>query len=161
MTPLFSFNDDWPGDSHPRQAMSARVGLAPLLVGGAMAVIAIAGRSRVGSWLRGFLTAGDGILRDGLRGRVQDPQLCLPRLRHELIGQTKAQVAARFGPPRTAVMTRDHATSVGQTAFWRADTWYYAVNSAEQTAMAIKFDRNRVWGVDFFHAPSDDTPVAV
>ena len=163
MTPFFSTND-WPDHPSPRRRGDApRVlsGLAPLVIGGAMAVAALAGRSRIGSWLRGFLTAGDGILRDELRRRVQQPDLSLPRLRHELIGQTKAQVASRFGPPRTAVMSRPDVKSVGQTAFWRGDTWYYALSTAEQTALAIKFDRNRVWGVDFFHAPSDDTPVAM
>ena len=68
-------------------------------------------------------------------------------------------VAARFGPPRTAVMSSagGGAAAVAQTAFWRADTWYYAVDSASQTAMAVIFKNDIVRAVEFFEAPAAET----
>jgi hypothetical protein len=44
---------------------------------------------------------------------------------------------------------------VGQSTFWRADTWYYAIDSAGHTAMAIRFDRDVATEVSFFSAPED------
>ena len=125
--------------------------LAPLLIGGALAFVALAGESRVGQWLRGFLSARDVVTRRRTRRRVESG-LAPADLREMLLGQTKALIAARFGPPRTAVVS--HAARVaGQAAFWRADTWYYAVDPATQTAMAVTFRDDRASAVEFFEAP--------
>jgi hypothetical protein len=153
MTPSPS-SDDWldlPG-SQIGGGMVARH-LAPILIGTALAAVALAGRTKIGAWLRGFLTAGDIATRDGLRRRAQVDGLSRPQVRAALLGRTKAQVAAGFGPPATAVITRFNAGAVGQAAFWRADTWYYAVDSASQTAMAIRFDQDIAREVDFFESP--------
>jgi hypothetical protein len=143
--------------------------VVPLLVGGAFAVVALAGRSKVGAWLRGFLSAGAGDTRRRLRLRLQHERHPggLPALRQSLLGRTKAQVAARFGPPRTAVIRQAAPVAsgtgtvgggggggaLGQIAFWRADTWYYALDPDAQTAMAVAFHDDVATDVDFFDAP--------
>jgi hypothetical protein len=139
---------------------------APLVIGGALAVVALAGQSRVGQWLRGFLSAGDVVTRRQLRARRAEGGLIPPhRLREMILGRSKASVAARFGPPRTAVM---HAAarssnssggipSAGPSAFWRADTWYYAFDPATQTAVAVRFENDVARAVEFFEAPREET----
>jgi hypothetical protein len=126
--------------------------------------VALCGRSRLGAWLRGFLTAGDLRTRDELRARLQSPEIPLPVLREQVLGMRKAEIAAAFGPPRTAVMTgrsaAPAAAAVGQAAFWRADTWYYAINPRTQTAMAVKFAGDVAVEVDFFDAPQPEVPKA-
>ena len=125
--------------------------LGPLLIGGALAFVALAGESRVGQWLRGFLSARDVVTRRRARRRVEGG-LAPAHLREMLLGRSKASIASRFGPPRTAVV--NHAARVaGQAAFWRADTWYYAVDPASQTAMAVTFRADRAAAVEFFEAP--------
>ena len=100
----------------PAHRLRGGVGLVvPVVLGGAFAVVALAGRSRLGSWLRGFLSAGDGITRDELRCRLRDDRRPLSELRAMLLGRTKAQVAARFGPPRTAVMRQPAAVAAGES----------------------------------------------
>ena len=121
-------------------------------------------RSKIGSWLRGFLTAGDLRTRDELRGRLQSRELALPALREKVLGKRKAEIASTFGPPRTAVMTgrgaAPNSSAISQAAFWRADTWYYAINPRTQTAMAVKFDADTAVEVDFFDAPQPEMPKA-
>jgi hypothetical protein len=125
--------------------------LALMLVGGALMLVALARQSRVGQWRRGCLSARDVVTRDRLRHRVCVQAGIAPaRLRAMLLGQSKASVAARFGPPRTAVVQG----AMGQTAFWRADVWYYAVDAASQTAMAVTFADGTARAVEFFDAPS-------
>lgn len=118
------------------------------LVGGAMMVIALAGQTRLGAWLRGFLSAGEESARVRLRAGVS-----LPRVRELILGRPKAYVAATLGPPRTARLGYGPPTAKG---FWRGDTWYYAIDPSEQTAMAVSFDRNLACAVDFFQPPASN-----
>jgi hypothetical protein len=149
------------GLSYPRSRRARdprdRVGvLGPLLIGGAFAVVALAGQSRVGQWLRGFLSARDVVARRQLRRRVERGIVTPARMREMILGRSKASVASRFGPPRTAVVSSATHTA-GQSAFWRGDTWYYAVDPGTRTAMAVRFDRDVAVAVEFFEAPDAET----
>ena len=129
--------------------------LGPLLVGSALAIIAIAGQSKLGAWLRGFFSVRTKELppQSALLARVNEG-LPLPLLRDSILGRRKVAVADLLGPPRTAVITRPTMGPVGQAAFWRADTWYYAIDRQTQTAMAVMFDAHGfARDVDFFDAP--------
>jgi hypothetical protein len=129
--------------------------LAPLLIGSALAIVAIAGQSKLGAWLRGFFSVRTKSLppQSALLERVNEG-LPLPLLRDSLLGRRKVAVADLLGPPRTAVITRPTMGPVGQAAFWRADTWYYAIDDKTQTAMAVIFDAHGFASdVDFFDAP--------
>ena len=130
--------------------------LAPLLIGGALAFVALAGQSSIGQWLRGFFSWRDPIARDRLRRRVHGG-VPPARLRQALLGRSKASVASHIGPPRTAVMKHAGGGATGQTGFWRADTWYYAVDSASRTAMAVTFRNDIAQAVEFFEAPTTQT----
>jgi hypothetical protein len=129
--------------------------LAPLLIGGALALVAIAGHSKIGAWLRGFFSARTKAFppQSALMERVNEG-LPLPLLRDSILGRRKVAVADLLGPPRTAVIIRPTMGKVGQAAFWRADTWYYAIDREAQTAMAVMFDAHGIASdVDFFDAP--------
>ena len=131
--------------------------IAPLLIGSALAIVAIAGQSKLGSWLRGFFRARTRELppQSALLARVNEG-LPLPLLRDSILGRRKVAVADLLGPPRTAVITRPTIGKIGQAAFWRADTWYYAIDGKTQTAMAVMFDAHGfAHEVDFFHAPRE------
>ena len=129
--------------------------LAPLLIGSALAIVALAGQSKLGAWLRGFFSVRTKTLppQSALLARV-DEGLPLPLLRDSIIGRRKVAVADLLGPPRAAVITRSPMGPVGQAAFWRADTWYYAIDEQTKTAMAVMFDDHGfASNVDFFDAP--------
>ncbi|MEO6437293.1 MAG: hypothetical protein ABIP55_16240 [Tepidisphaeraceae bacterium] len=149
MTSFTSIDDcfDFPAPRR-RGAMHALV-----LIGGVLAAAALAGQTRVGAWLRGFFSAGDGAMRDRLRARLLDARLTLPQLREALLGRSKAQIASRFGPPSTALMNRPGRGRLGPSAFWHADTWYYPIDPDEKTAMAVTFDRGVAAAADFFEPP--------
>jgi hypothetical protein len=162
---FFPTADDWftPSPGSQGHARRARSALVPLLVGGALTVVALAGRSRMGAWLRGFFSVRRPLPTQGELTRRLEEGLPLPLLRDLLLGRRKVAVAELVGPPRTAVMTRPSTGPVGQGAFWLADVWYYAIEPASQTAMAVTFDEAGVAReVDFFDAPrpgdSDVTP---
>ncbi len=133
--------------------------LAPLLIGSALAIVALAGESKLGAWLRGFFSVRTKSLppQSALLARINEG-LPLTLLRDSILGRRKVAVADLLGPPRTAVITRPSIGPVGQAAFWRADTWYYAIDGRTQTAMAVTFDANGFAGeVEFFDAPQPPT----
>jgi hypothetical protein len=162
----YSAADDWfdsfPPRPHARRVRRRRdrdaspVGvLAPLLIGSALAIVALAGQSKLGAWLRGFFSVGTKMLppQSALLARVGEG-LPLPLLRDSILGRRKVAVADLLGPPRAAVITRPSIGPVGQAAFWRADTWYYAIDDETKTAMAVIFDEQGfVSDVDFIDAP--------
>lgn len=147
------------GSSAARDAAAA---IAPLLIGSALAIVAIAGQSKLGSWLRGFFSTRTNELppQSALMARVSEG-LPLALLRDSILGRRKVAVADLLGPPRTAVITRPSAgKKIVQAAFWRADTWYYAIDGHTQTAMAVLFDaRGFASEVDFFDAPQSPDAV--
>jgi len=141
----------------PRDARSRRPMLAPLLIGVALAAVTLAGQSKVGAWLRGFLSVPrrrpprDGVMR------LTDAGFPLQGIRDRILGHRKASVVANFGPPRTAVAAGPSPISLAnQGAFWHADTWYYPVDAATQTAMAVTFVADVARDVEFFDAPGSD-----
>jgi hypothetical protein len=144
--------------ANPRRLSLAANPFAPLIIGGAMAAVALAGETKLGAWLRGFFSVRTKSLppQRALLDRVGEG-LTLPLLRDSILGRRKVAIADLLGQPRTAVITRPQTSApatVGQAAFWRADTWYYVIDPRTQTAMAITFnDRGFATGVDFFDAP--------
>ena len=139
---------------HPRMGSNPAPGVfAPLLIGSAFAVVALAGQSRIGHWLRGFLGARDVASRNRSRRRIEAAVITPARMRQIILGRSKAAVASRFGPPRTAVVSSGVRTA-GQGAFWVGDTWYYAVDAVTRTAMAVRFYGDIAVAVEFFEAPT-------
>jgi hypothetical protein len=134
---------------------------APLIIGGALAVIALAGDSKLGAWLRGFFSVRTKSLpRQGALIERVNEGLPLSLLRDSLLGRRKVAVADLLGPPRTAVITRPTAgvQVVGPAAFWRADIWYYAIDPQMQTAMAVTFNEHGLASeIAFFDAPQAPT----
>ena len=127
--------------------------LAPVLIGAALAVAAIAARSKLGRFLRGFLAFPRGLApRDNLAARIE-AGLSLRALRKSILGRRKSSIVTACGRPRTAVMNEIRSALPNQAAFWRADTWYYAIDARTQTAMAIRFVEGIARGVEFFEAP--------
>lgn len=74
--------------------------------------------------------------------------LCL--LADAIVGNTKAAVAAVFGPPRSAVAAGLQAPA---PTFWDADTWYYPLPKGERLAVAIAFEEDFATSVEFLHPP--------
>jgi len=160
----YSAADDWfeafppPRPRAGKASRRRRAGnraLAPLLIGSALAIVAIAGQSKLGAWLRGFFSVRTKSLppQSALLARVNEG-LPLALLRDSLLGRRKVAVADLLGAPRTAVITRPTIGPVGQAAFWRADTWYYAIDGRTRTAMAVMFDEHGFASdIDFFDAP--------
>lgn len=130
------------------------VGLAMLLAGSAMAMVSILGQSNLSQWLRGFVSAGDWRVRAGLRHRLLAGDETA--LRRRLLGMSRAHVAAALGIPRTAApaaLPGTAAALVTPRGFWHADTWYYSLNSARHTALAIHFERDRAVTVESIASP--------
>jgi len=64
------------------------------------------------------------------RGRAQ-----LQSFRDAILGVDKRTVAAALGAP---------PASAGRDEFLQSDTWYYPLDPAQQTALAIRFDEQDV-----------------
>ena len=112
------------------------------------------GQSRVGQWLRGFLSGLDFRTRKRLQTHTHSGAFSPTLLRERILGRPKAHIAAEFGPPRTAVFHSDSA--VAQVAFWRGDTWYYAVDPGSELAMAVMFENDEARAVEFFQTPRSE-----
>lgn len=70
----------------------------------------------------------------------------LPRhFKQAFLGHSKHHVERVLGPPPTAMMT--HAATA--STFWGADTWYYPYDPRHQTAVALRFNEDRVVRVEF------------
>src|SRR4051812_33892615 len=124
MSSYSAFDDDWFDPAPPprpragkvRRARRRRQGkgsgrgsnnigiLGPLLIGSALAIVAIARQSKLGAWLRGFLSVRTKEFppQSALLARVNEG-LPLPLLRDSILGRRKVAVADLLGPPRTAV----------------------------------------------------------
>jgi hypothetical protein len=139
----------------PRSRGSVR--LAPILIGSALALTALAGDTKIGAWLRGFFSAADPRVRRQLRERLQGG-ISSEALRAMILGRRKAFVASTFGPPRTAVLRQPRSGAIGlgaigQTGFWRGDTWYYAFDPAARTALVVEFENDVARDVSLIAAP--------
>lgn len=96
-------------------------------------------------------TSGPCAARPGL---PPTPAESLPMLADAIIGNTKAAVAAVFGPPRSAALrgvVKAHASS--SAGYWHATTWYYPMPRSDALAMAIEFTEDNARRVEFFRAP--------
>ena len=145
-----------PGKSQRDPAASALLLAAtPLLVGGAIAltVSASGATSPLAVWLKSLLVGTNPsrtrAIRDALIGYARGAQTFVA-LRAALLGSAKGSVVAVLGPPRTAMLGR----SFGKLSIWRADTWYYPLDRADRSALAIKFENGVAREVDRISVPT-------
>src|SRR4051794_25674805 len=128
--------------------------LAPWIIGGALMLLALSERSRVGQGLRVSISGLDWRSRKRLQPRTHASHFSPTILRERILGRPKAHIAAEFGPPRTAAYLSD--TAVAQPAFWRGDTWYYAIDPNSELAMAVTFENDEARAVEFFQGPAGE-----
>jgi hypothetical protein len=128
----------------------------PILVGGAVALaMTLAGRkSNLGGWFKSLFGAAAGAgsrtiaMRDAL-GEFVHGNGRFATLRASVIGAGKGSVVNVFGPPRTAMLGR----GTRSMSIWRSDTWYYPLDRAERSALAIRFDGNVARDVERISVP--------
>jgi hypothetical protein len=140
------------GDFYPRPRGSA---LGPMLLGAAIAAAAVAGRSKLGAWIRGFLSVHRERERlDPIRRRLE-AGWSLPRIRHSIVGRHKTVLLARYGVPRSAALNQIIVSGhdARGPALFRADTWYYVLDAAARSAMSVRFKSGLASEVEFFDAP--------
>jgi hypothetical protein len=129
---------------------------APIVVGGAVALaMTLAGRkSNLGGWFKSLFGAAAGAgsrtiaMRDAL-GEFVHGNGRFATLRASVIGAGKGSVVNVFGPPRTAMLGR----GTRSMSIWRSDTWYYPLDRAERSALAIRFDGNVARDVERISVP--------
>ena len=123
----------------------------PFLIGGAVALgMALAGRkSSVASWLKSLFGAGSRTwaMRDAL-GQFVHGNGPFATLREAVIGAGRGAVINVFGPPRTAMLGRGARLSI-----WRSDTWYYPLDQADRSALAIRFAGNVARDIERISVP--------
>lgn len=141
-----------------RGAHGAALALAatPLLIGGVIALtVALSGAmSPLGAWLRSIL----GFAPASSRSRAMREKFAqyarggqpFASLQNAIVGSAKSSIVAVLGPPRTALLGRESGTA----SIWRADTWYYPLDRAERTAIAIRFDGNVARDVEKLSVPA-------
>jgi len=138
-----------------------RPALAPILIGGVVAIAVLALRSPIAAWIKGFLSPREEPA-DLTGNSLLDRDLSPSALRRAILGKGKTAVAAACGAPRTAA--GGSAGSSGKVViggarggrapnFWNADTWYYPLDSRTQTAMAVRFENGIARQIEFFAAP--------
>ena len=116
---------------------TALVIVAPIMIGGMLA--------------SAFVQPGPAVR--GPRGLR--PRRSLSSLRTALLGRHKSAVAKALGPPRTATVGSPLAVGAAASeppSFLVADTWYYALDARDRSAMAIQFEADRAREVEFFHS---------
>ena len=75
-------------------------------------------------------------------------------MRAALLGRHRRQIMRALGVPPTACVGWGVAVSpVARDAFWHASTWYYPVNPAQRTAIAIRFERDLARHIEYIGAP--------
>ena len=77
-------------------------------------------------------------------------------LRNTLLGSSKGEVVSVLGSPLAAAVKEsansNYASAAvlpSDSAFWVTDVWYYPFDPARKAAVAVKFQRGRVYGVEF------------
>ena len=123
----------------------------PLLVGGAVVLaLAWAARrhTRFGAWARALFASRAPLLRDSLRDYAVGRRP-FSSLREAIVGSAKGAVVRVFGPPRTAMLGRGMRTM----SIWRADTWYYPLDQARKSVLAIRFEGNVARDVEQIGVP--------
>src|SRR3954468_17555063 len=96
MSLSFSADDD---DLTPPPPTSR---LAPLIIGTALAAVALAGQTKLGAWLRGFLARRERAPRDAVTRRINGGW-SLSALRNSMVGRHKNALMEAYGPPRSAI----------------------------------------------------------
>ncbi len=141
---------DVPLPGHP---FSRRPPIAPVLIGGVVAVVLFTLRSPVAAWIKGFLShpaEPTNLTGTSLLNRNVSP--CV--VRNSILGRGKSAVAACCGAPRTAAGAAGKVVIGSRRPnYWNADTWYYPINARTQTAIAVKFENGIAREVEFFGVP--------
>jgi hypothetical protein len=127
--------------------------LTPLIASVALTAFVVAGRTRLGTWLRGYF-GGSRRVRGGKQlSSLGDRRIAFGELREWLLGRSMAMIVDAFGPPRlmeTGKATVSAVADAGVGSFWRSALWYYPIDRNVQSAMAIRFAGGVVQQVDFF-----------
>lgn len=124
----------------------------PLIVVGAVALtmtLASADTS-LGKWLRSMFGPSRTRAMRELLGRYVRGEQPFAALREVIVGSAKGAVVTVFGPPRTAILGR----GVNKLSIWRSDTWYYPLDLADRSALAIRFDGNVARDVERISVPT-------
>jgi hypothetical protein len=105
--------------------------LAPLITGFALAVVVLAGQTRLGAWLRGFLSSSRRV-RLGERLIPFDAcSVCLDDLREWILGRNMAMVVSEFGPARGA--SGDPISGITPWMCKRGRRWLSALSPASRS----------------------------
>ena len=142
--------DDW-FDPTPPAAARKKSSAPVLMVGAMLAAVAIVAHSKLGLWMRGFLSHRVASTPRAIAPLRLSEATSLPALRDSILGQRKRAIAEAYGPPPTVAATE--GAVVAAAGFWPADLWYYAVDEKSRTAMAIRFVNGIAMSVEFFEAP--------
>ena len=142
----------------PRDAAGRAILIAatPLILGGALALtMALAGaETPVGKWLKSLVGGASGggrtrAIRDGLAAYARGQQP-FAALRNAIVGSAKGAVKTVLGPPRTARL----GGTASKPSIWRSDTWYYPLDRADRSAIAIRFEGNVAREVEKISVPT-------
>lgn len=154
--------DDWFDPTPAPSPRSRRRNSTPvLLLGFALAAVAVVAHSKLGSWMRGFLSHRLAASPRAIAPLRFSDAASLSALRDSILGQRKRAIAEAYGPPPTVAATSGivgaaaAAPAATAAGFWPADLWYYAVDEKSQTAMAIRFVNGIAMSVEFFEAPKN------
>jgi hypothetical protein len=124
----------------------------PLIVAGAVALTMTlaSGNSPLGKWLRSmFGPSRTRAMRERLARYVRGEQP-FAALRAVIVGSAKGAIVTVFGPPRTAMLGR----RANKLSIWRSDTWYYPLDRADRSALAIRFEGNVARDVERISVPT-------
>jgi hypothetical protein len=132
------------------------IAATPLILGGALALtMALAGaETPVGKWLKSLVGGGSAgsrtrAIREGLAAYARGQQP-FAALRNAIVGSAKGAVKTVLGPPRTARL----GSTPNKLSIWRADTWYYPLDRADRSAIAIRFEGNVAREVERISVPT-------
>jgi len=137
----------------------------PMLVGGLFATLAVSGSALVGLWYRKRAAAAadeSSDLRDlpaprGVRpGKHREREArSLVKLRAAIVGNDKDAIVKVLGPPpTTGGYSIGSVVQSGQPEYYRADTWYYPMDTVRQRAIAIEFSEGVARSAAIIEAPS-------
>ncbi len=127
----------------------------------AAARTAAAKSALVGGFVVGVVSLRLQRLRTG--GKLDKPPATPEEYRRAIVGRTKAKVAHLLGPPRTALLDGVPPADAGdKPVYLQADIWYYAIDAAARSAIAVRFRNGVALAVDVFKANAperDETSV--
>ena len=122
----------------------------PLAAGvAAVAVALVAGRSAKPAGRRGYgwLAA---LRRAAMDARTREA------LRRAVVGVDRPAVLRLFGPPGAVDGSDGAVRSPGRAEYLAADVWFYPLDDARRSAMAVRFDGGRVGAAEFLAERAGD-----